>query len=113
MEPHHNPNRNHECQHTPNRVAPKLASGHRPTPIGCLPHPIGFKAKGDHHGSPVPAFCISAATWLMQRGTGPWEAAGYLGMSVEMLLERYGHHHPRMVLRIPHVCVGQRGASAW
>jgi len=23
----------------------------------------------------------------------PWEAAGFLGMSVEMLLER-GHHHP-------------------
>lgn len=22
------------------------------------------------------------------------EAAGFLGMSVEMVLERYGHHHP-------------------
>jgi integrase len=36
----------------------------------------------------------TAATWLMQRGTSPWEAAGFLGMTVEMLLERYGHHHP-------------------
>jgi integrase len=36
----------------------------------------------------------TAATWLMQSGTSPWEAAGFLGMSVEMLLERYGHHHP-------------------
>jgi integrase len=36
----------------------------------------------------------TAATWLMQSGTDPWEAAGFLGMSVEMLLERYGHHHP-------------------
>ena len=35
-----------------------------------------------------------AATWMMQSGTSPWEAAGYLGMTVEMLLERYGHHHP-------------------
>ena len=24
----------------------------------------------------------------------PIKAAGYLGMTVEMLLERYGHHHP-------------------
>jgi integrase len=36
----------------------------------------------------------TAATWLMQAGTDPWEAAGYLGMSVEMLIQRYGHHHP-------------------
>jgi len=36
----------------------------------------------------------TAATWLMQSGTSPWEAAGFLGMSLEMLLERYGHHHP-------------------
>jgi integrase len=36
----------------------------------------------------------TAATWLMQAGTDLWEAAGYLGMTVEMLHERYGHHHP-------------------
>jgi integrase len=36
----------------------------------------------------------TAATWLMQRGCDIWEAAGYLGMSVEMLEEVYGHHHP-------------------
>jgi integrase len=36
----------------------------------------------------------TAATWLMQAGVDPWEAAGYLGMSVEMLSQRYGHHHP-------------------
>jgi len=36
----------------------------------------------------------TAATWLMQSGTNPWEAAGFLGMSVDMLLERCGHHHP-------------------
>ena len=27
----------------------------------------------------------TAATWLMQSGTNSWEAAGFLGMSVEML----------------------------
>jgi integrase len=37
----------------------------------------------------------TAATWQMQAGTDPWEAAGYLGMSVETLLRRYGHHHPQ------------------
>jgi integrase len=36
----------------------------------------------------------TAATWLMQAGTAPWEAAGFLGMTVETLMSRYGHHHP-------------------
>ena len=36
----------------------------------------------------------TAATWLMQAGTDPWEAAGFLGMTVETLMGRYGHHHP-------------------
>lgn len=36
----------------------------------------------------------TAATWLMQRGADPWQAAGFLGMSVQVLLDTYGHHHP-------------------
>jgi integrase len=36
----------------------------------------------------------TAATWQMQAGTDPYEAAGYLGMSVETLMDTYGHHHP-------------------
>ncbi|TWA92531.1 tyrosine-type recombinase/integrase [Bradyrhizobium stylosanthis] len=36
----------------------------------------------------------TAATWLMQRGADPWQAAGYLGMSLDVLLSTYGHHHP-------------------
>jgi integrase len=36
----------------------------------------------------------TAATWLMQRGTDLWEAAGYLGMTTETLEHTYGHHHP-------------------
>jgi hypothetical protein len=36
----------------------------------------------------------TAATWLMQAGVDLWEAAGFLGMTVEMLSARYGHHHP-------------------
>jgi integrase len=36
----------------------------------------------------------TAATWLMQRGVPIWEAAGFLGMSPEVLQGTYGHHHP-------------------
>ena len=36
----------------------------------------------------------TAATWLMQGGADLWEAAGFLGMSVEQLERTYGHHHP-------------------
>jgi hypothetical protein len=30
----------------------------------------------------------------MQAGGDVWQIAGFLGMTVEMLQERYGHHHP-------------------
>jgi integrase len=36
----------------------------------------------------------TAATWLMQWGTDPWQAAGFLAMSMETLQRVYGHHHP-------------------
>ena len=36
----------------------------------------------------------TAATWLMQRRADPWQAAGFLGMSLKVLLDTYGHHHP-------------------
>jgi integrase len=36
----------------------------------------------------------TAATWLMQLGTDRWEAAGWLGMTLEQLENGYGHHHP-------------------
>jgi integrase len=36
----------------------------------------------------------TAATWAMQNGADLWQAAGFLGMTVEMLEDRYGHHHP-------------------
>jgi integrase len=36
----------------------------------------------------------TAATWLMQSGTDIWQAAGFLGMTVETLVNTYGHHHP-------------------
>jgi integrase len=36
----------------------------------------------------------TAATWAMQRGSNVWDAAGWLGMSPEVLERVYGHHHP-------------------
>ena len=30
----------------------------------------------------------------MQRGLSIWEAAGFLGMSSEVLQDTYGYHHP-------------------
>lgn len=36
----------------------------------------------------------TAATWLMQNGVEIWEAAGFLGMSEQVLRTVYGHHHP-------------------
>ena len=36
----------------------------------------------------------SAVTWLLQRRVSIWEVAGYVGMSEEMVRNRYGHHAP-------------------
>lgn len=31
---------------------------------------------------------------MMRAGVNPWEAANALGMSLEVLTNVYGHHHP-------------------
>jgi integrase len=36
----------------------------------------------------------TAACWLMQAGVDIWEAAGFLGMTPQMVQDVYGHHHP-------------------
>jgi integrase len=38
-------------------------------------------------------FRHTAATWLMQARVDPWEACGYLGMTLETI-QNYAHHHP-------------------
>jgi integrase len=50
----------------------------------------------------------TAATWLMQRGVPIWEAAGFLGMSPEVLQDTYGHHHPDY-LQGAAAAIGQKG----
>ena len=54
----------------------------------------------------------TAATWLMQTGTDMWQAAGYLGMTVEMLSARYGHHHPEHLSKAIGSFARHREASA-
>ncbi|WP_164897758.1 MULTISPECIES: site-specific integrase [unclassified Mesorhizobium] len=39
-------------------------------------------------------FRHTAATWLMQAGADVWQAAGFLGITVDVLIDTYGHHHP-------------------
>ena len=36
----------------------------------------------------------TAVTWAMQRGSGKWAAAGFFGLTLNMLESVYGHHHP-------------------
>jgi integrase len=50
----------------------------------------------------------TAATWLMQRAVPIWEAAGFLGMSPEVLQNIYGHHHPDH-LQGAAAAIGQKG----
>ena len=46
-------------------------------------------------GEIVPhTFRHTAITWGMQRGMDPWDASGYFGLSLQTLLDTYGHHHP-------------------
>jgi integrase len=36
----------------------------------------------------------TAVSWAMQGGVSIWDAANYFGMSVQMVENVYGHHHP-------------------
>src|SRR4051812_19363859 len=45
-------------------------------------------------GKVTPHTLRQTATWLMQRGVPVGEAAGFLGVSAEVLLGTCGHHHP-------------------
>jgi integrase len=49
----------------------------------------------------------TAATWLMQRGVPVWQAAGYLGMSTEVLDRVYGHHSPEHLKQAAEAITGK------
>jgi hypothetical protein len=63
-------------------------------------------------GSNLQTLRHTAATWLMQAGVDRWEAAGFLGMSVEMLDRVYGHHHLNHLRKAAHaIGYGRRRQS--
>jgi integrase len=53
----------------------------------------------------------TAATWLMQRGVSIWQAAGYLGMSAEILDRVYGHHSPDHLKGAANAITGKNTAN--
>ena len=52
----------------------------------------------------------TCATWLMQNGVNLWDAAGFLGMTVQQLERSYGHHHPDYQQQAVDALGGQKGA---
>jgi integrase len=91
----------------PSRLLPHLRRARqRGTDLGYVLHVNGERIKDVKKG--FAAACVragidrasphtlkhTAATWLMQFGTDPWQAAGFLATSVETLLRVYGHQHP-------------------
>jgi integrase len=52
----------------------------------------------------------TCATWLMQGGANLWDAAGFLGMTVQQLETGYGHHHPDFQQDAIAALGGQHGA---
>ncbi|MFL6795814.1 MAG: site-specific integrase [Xanthobacteraceae bacterium] len=52
----------------------------------------------------------TCATWLMQSGVNLWDAAGFLGMTVQQLERSYGHHHPDYQQEAVAALGGQYGA---
>ena len=53
----------------------------------------------------------TAATWLMQRGVPMWQAAGYLGMSAQMIERTYGHHHPDYMRGAAHAITSKQSQN--
>jgi integrase len=50
----------------------------------------------------------TAATWLMQGGGHLSDIAGFLGMSLQMLQDVYGHHHPDFQTEVANTRRGRR-----
>jgi len=51
----------------------------------------------------------TCATWLMQAGVDLWDAASFLGMTVQQLEATYGHHHPDFQSAAAEALGGQNG----
>jgi integrase len=51
-------------------------------------------ARANLHGVTPHVLRHTAVTWMLQAGVNPWEVAGFTGMTLEMVQQVYGHHHP-------------------
>jgi integrase len=78
------------------RKGQKFAVEYDHAPVKRVNKAFGSAVKDARLGADVVPHTLrhTAATWMMQQGVDPWEAAGYLGMTVQTLIDNYGHHHP-------------------
>ena len=53
----------------------------------------------------------TAITWAMQRGVDKWQAAGFFGLTLDMIESTYGHHHPDYLKGVA-AAMDRRGVSA-
>jgi len=51
-------------------------------------------ARANLHGVTPHVLRHTAVTWMLQAGVNPWAVAGFTGMTLEMVQQVYGHHHP-------------------
>ena len=77
------------------RMGARWVVEHKGQPVGSVKSAwrTTLREAGIEHCSPHD-LRRTCATWLMQGGADKWQAAGYLGMTMEMLETVYGHHHP-------------------
>ncbi|SDP09515.1 site-specific integrase [Phyllobacterium sp. OV277] len=79
---------------------PKISQSHvvewNGKPVTSVKKSFRAACKAAQLGSDVMPHILrhTAATWLMQSGADVWQSAGFLGMTVETLINTYGHHHP-------------------
>ena len=68
----------------------------RGKPVASIKRSWAISRQAAGLGGEFVPYCLkhTAATWVMQRGVDKWEAAGYLGISAEILESVYAHHHP-------------------
>ncbi|MBB3997262.1 site-specific integrase [Aureimonas pseudogalii] len=86
---------------------PAREDGTTPAPIPFVIHYRGVRAQSQRKswveacriakldGTVTPHILRhTAVTWMMLAGNDPYDVSSYVGMSVKMLDEVYGHHHP-------------------
>lgn len=53
----------------------------------------------------------TAITWGLQNGMTPWDAAGFFGITIDMLTKVYGHHSPSHLREAADAMVRPRGGN--